>query len=130
VPVKTTQKPSCYQKIISAVEWPQPIVISSLFSGSFQITQFRTASGEQEVYGFGNKTKFSPSECAFTLSPVRGHTLLVTLQGPWNTFQKALRIKKHTLYEAQLSCKLFRATLEGPCTVRSKRHPACLLSTV
>lgn len=132
MPIKITWKPSCHQKIISIDDWPQPVVISSLSHRSFQTTQFRTAPGEQELYGFGNKTIFPPSEHAFTLLPMRGHTLLVTLQEPENPFTKSSKPKSHPLdlYEPLLSCKLFRATLEGPCTVHSERHPACLLSAL
>lgn len=68
--------------------------------------------------------------CFYSVSCERTHTTCYSRA--WEHIQKNLKTRNHplALYEAHLSCKLFRSTLEGPCTVPSERYPACLLSTV
>lgn len=108
------------KKSISTDDWPQPVVIPPLSCRSFWITPFSTALGEKEVYGFGNKTIFSPlNVLLLCLLWVDTHYLL-----PFKSFRthskdlKTKKKKKHpSLTWISLSHKLFRTTLEGPCTV-------------
>lgn len=69
--------------------------------------------------------------CFYSVSCERTYTTCYSSRA-WEHAQKTLKTKKTppALYEAHLSCKLYRATLEGPCTVPGKRHPSCLLSTL